>query len=69
MTRFRLYILTFLLTVVAVSSVAAGKFQVSVATQTGGDDIEVGEQFYVYMKLDNIDGEPSAPDVPGAVVK
>ncbi|MDE6291706.1 MAG: BatD family protein [Muribaculaceae bacterium] len=69
MTRFRLYILAFLLSVMSLSSVAAGKFQVSVATQTGGDDIEVGEQFYVYMKLDNIDGEPSAPDVPGAVVK
>ncbi len=69
MTRFRLYILSFLFSVVSLSAVAAGKFQVSVSTQTGGDDIEVGEQFYVYMKLDNIDGEPSAPDVPGAVVK
>ena len=69
MTRFRLYILTVLLTLVSVASHAAGKFQVSVDTRTGGDDIEVGEQFYVYMKLDNIDGEPSSPDVPGAVVK
>lgn len=69
MTRFRLYILTVLLTLASVASQAAGKFQVSVDTRTGGDDIEVGEQFYVYMKLDNIDGEPSAPDVPGAVVK
>lgn len=48
---------------------AAGKFQLSVSTQSGADDIEVGEQFYVYLKLDNVDGEPSAPDVPGAVVK
>lgn len=48
---------------------AAGKYQISVSTQSGSDDIEVGEQFYVYMKLDNIDGEPSAPSVPGAVVK
>lgn len=54
---------------VAITASAAGKFQISVSTQTGGDDIEVGEQFYVYMKLDNIDGEPSAPDVPGAKVK
>ena len=69
MTRIRLYISLLLLSVVALAASAAGKFQVSVATQTGGDDIEVGEQFYVYMKLDNIDGEPSAPDVPGAVVK
>ncbi|MBD5287349.1 MAG: hypothetical protein HDS27_07470, partial [Bacteroides sp.] len=67
MTRIRLYISLLLLSVVALAASAAGKFQVSVATQTGGDDIEVGEQFYVYMKLDNIDGEPSAPDVPGAV--
>ncbi len=50
-------------------AVAAERFQVSVATQTGGDDIEVGEQFYVYLKLDNIDSEPSVPDIPGAVVK
>ncbi len=69
MTRFRLYILTFLLAALSFSAGAAGKFQVTVATQSGGDDIEVGEQFYVYMKLDNVDGEPSAPDVPGAVVK
>lgn len=48
---------------------AAGTVQVQVQTQTGADDIEVGEQFYVYMKLDNIDGEPSAPTVPGASVK
>lgn len=48
---------------------AAGKFQLSVSTQSGADDIEVGEQFYVYLKLDNVDGEPSAPDVPGTVVK
>lgn len=48
---------------------AADTIQVQVQTQTGADDIEVGEQFYVYMKLDNIDGEPSAPTVPGASVK
>ncbi|MDE7346155.1 MAG: BatD family protein [Muribaculaceae bacterium] len=69
MTRFRLYILTLFISLGSLAAGAAGKFQVSVATQTGGDDIEVGEQFYVYMKLDDIDGEPSAPDVPGAVVK
>lgn len=69
MTRFRLYILTFFLSVAALAASAAGKFQISVSTQTGADDIEVGEQFYVYMKLDNLDGEPSAPDVPGAIVK
>ncbi len=69
MTHYRLYILTLLLLLLSVSSYAAGKFQVSVSTQTGDDDIEVGEQFYVYMKLDNIDGEPSTPDVPGAKVK
>lgn len=69
MTRFRLYILSALISLGSIVAVAAGRFQLSVSTQTGGDDIEVGEQFYVYMKLDNIDGEPSAPDVPGAVVK
>ncbi len=69
MTQIRLYILTLLLILASIAASAAGKFQISVSTQTGSDDIEVGEQFYVYMKLDNIDGEPSAPDVPGAVVK
>lgn len=69
MTRFRLYILLlgFILTTLCAS--AAPKFQISVSTQTGEDDIEVGEQFYVYLRLDNIDADPSAPDVPGAVVK
>ncbi len=61
--------MTLLLILASIAASAAGKFQISVSTQTGSDDIEVGEQFYVYMKLDNIDGEPSAPDVPGAVVK
>ncbi len=69
MTQIRLYISTLLLILTAIAASAAGKFQISVSTQTGSDDIEVGEQFYVYMKLDNIDGEPSAPDVPGAIVK
>lgn len=69
MTRFRLYLSTLLLTLVSLSASAAGKFQVSVATRTGGEDIEVGEQFYVYMKLENIDGDPSQPDVPGADVR
>lgn len=69
MAQIRLYISTLLLILAGIEASAAGKFQISVSTQTGGDDIEVGEQFYVYMKLDNIDGEPSAPDVPGAVVK
>lgn len=69
MTRFRLYILTLLISIGSLAADAAGKFQISVATQTGGDDIEVGEQFYVYMKLDDIDAEPSAPEVPGALVK
>lgn len=67
MIRHFLSFLLILLT--AVSAAAAGKFQLQVQTQTGSDDIEVGEQFYVYMKLDNIDGEPSAPSVPGASVK
>lgn len=69
MTQFRRYIFALMILAVSLSATAAGKFQLSVSTQTGGDDIEVGEQFYVYMKLDNIDGEPSAPDVPGAKVK
>ncbi len=69
MTRFRRYIFSLCLLAVSLAAGASGKFQLSVSTQTGGDDIEVGEQFYVYMKLDNIDGDPSAPDVPGAVVK
>lgn len=69
MTRIRLYI-TLLSVLFAVSfAEAAGKFQIVVATQSGEDDIEVGEQFYVYLKLENIDSEPSAPSVPGAVVK
>lgn len=69
MTRIRLFISVLIMSLFSMGAYAVGKFQVSVATQAGGDDIEVGEQFYVYMKLDNIDGEPSAPDVPGAVVK
>lgn len=69
MTQIRFYILTLFLLLVSIATSASGKFQISVSTQTGADDIEVGEQFYVYMKLDNLDGEPSAPDVPGAVVK
>ena len=69
MTQFRRYIFSLLLIAVSLTATAAGKFQLSVSTQTGGDDIEVGEQFYVYMKLDNLEGEPSAPDVPGAIVK
>ena len=69
MTHFRRLI--FLLAFLAFSlvSVAAAKFQLSVQTQTGSDDIEVGEQFYVYLKLDNVEAEPSAPEVPGALVK
>ncbi len=58
-----------LLSAFSLSATAAAKFQLSVSTQTGSDDIEVGEQFYVYMKLDNVDAEPSAPEVPGALVK
>ena len=55
MTGLRQYILLFLVVAASLVSAAAGKFQISVATQSGGDDIEVGEQFYVYLKLDNID--------------
>lgn len=69
MTGLRQYILLFLVVAASLVSAAAGKFQISVATQSGGDDIEVGEQFYVYLKLDNIDENISAPDVPGAKVK
>ena len=69
MTQIRLYISTLFLMLVSIAASAASKYHITVATQTGGDDIEVGEQFYVYLKLDNIDGEPSVPDVPGAVVK
>lgn len=58
-----------LLFCIALVSSAAGKYQLQVQTQTGNDDIEVGEQFYVYLKLDNIDGEPQSPAVPGATVK
>lgn len=69
MTQIR-HILLFLLTLaIAFPTMAAPRFQVSVQTQTGSDDIEVGEQFYVYLKLDDIDGEPATPDVPGAAVK
>lgn len=69
MTRFRLYVSFLFLFTVALMADAAGKVQVSVATRTGSDDIEVGEQFYVYLKLENVDAEPGTPSVPGAVVK
>ena len=69
MTHIRLCILALIITFGYIIASAAGKFQVSVETRTGADDIEVGEQFYVYLKLDNIDAEPSAPEVPGAIVK
>lgn len=69
MTRFRLYLSLLLLLSATFIADAVGKFQIVVATQSGADDIEVGEQFYVYLKLDNIDAEPSTPSVPGAVVK
>ena len=69
MTHIRQYILTLLLLAASFTGAAAGKFQIIVATQSGEDDMEVGEQFYVYLKLENVDGDPSAPDVPGAVVK
>lgn len=69
MTQIRLYISIFLVLFAASFAGAAGKFQIDVATQTGADDIEVGEQFYVYLKLENVDAELSAPSVPGAVVK
>lgn len=66
MTR---YITLLMLTFATLCSWAASTFQVSVATQHGGNDIEVGEQFYVYLKLNNVEGEPPAPDVAGAKVK
>ncbi|MBO5444570.1 MAG: protein BatD [Muribaculaceae bacterium] len=69
MTRIRQYILLALLTLTVLGVGAAGKFQIVVATQSGEDDIEVGEQFYVYLKLENIDAEPGAPTVAGATVK
>jgi len=64
----RQFLFIFLLLIASLAVSAAGKFQLQVQTQTGSDDIEVGERFYVYMKLENIDGEPSAPSVPGASV-
>lgn len=70
MTHFKRYFSVVLLLLTAsLAASAAGKFQLSVTTQTGADDIEVGEQFYVYLKLENVDAEPPAPEVPGAVVK
>lgn len=64
------HFISFLLLLIAFAAAsAAGKFQVQVQTQTGSDDIEVGEQFYVYLKLENIDGEPQSPSVPGASMK
>lgn len=69
MTRIRHFILLLTLLSFSLPGVAASRFTVSVSTQTGSDDIEVGEQFYVYFKLENIDSELSAPDVPGAAVK
>lgn len=69
MTRIRLYIAFLLIAIGSIATSAAGRFQVSVETRTGSDDIEVGEQFYVYLKLENIDAEPAAPEVPGAIVK
>ncbi len=65
----RHFISLIILLTVSIAASATGKYQLQVQTQTGGDDIEVGEQFYVYMKLDNIDGEPQTPTVPGATVK
>lgn len=69
MTGFRLFLTSIMLLALTATVSAAGRFQISVATQAGGDDIEVGEQFYVYLKFDNVEAEPTAPDVPGAVVK
>ncbi len=66
MLRQFLFIFPLLVASLAVS--AAGKFHLQVQTQTGSNDIEVGERFYVYLKLENIDGEPSTPSVPGASV-
>lgn len=63
------YITLLMLLATLISGWPASTFQLSVATQHGGEDIEVGEQFYVYLKLTNVEGEPQAPDVPGAKVK
>lgn len=65
----RRYITLLMLSIATLCGWSASTFQVSVATQHGGDDIEIGEQFYVYLKLNNVDGEPPAPEVPGAKVK
>ncbi len=64
----RQFLFIFPLLVASFAASAAGKFHLQVQTQTGSNDIEVGERFYVYLKLENIDGEPSTPSVPGASV-
>ncbi len=69
MPKLRQFISLLLLLTAILAASAAQKFQISVSTQTGSNDIEVGEQFYVYLKLDNVDSEPKAPEVPGAIVK
>lgn len=46
---------------------AKGSIQLSLVAPGGGNEVAVGEKFYIYYKLDNISGDPSEPSsVPGS---
>lgn len=43
---------------------ADGSVSLKVVAPGGGNEVEIGEKFYIYFTLNNVNGEPSTPKAP-----
>ncbi len=62
-------LLLFLSTLCTLVSMGQGSVTLQLAAPGGGHEIEIGEKFYIYFQLKNIEGEPSEPKAPGGANK
>lgn len=67
MTKHKL--LLFLFSIIAFAAVADGSVSLRLAAPGGGNEIEIGEKFYIYYTLKNISGEPAEPKAPDGANK
>lgn len=59
----------FLFSLITLVSMGQGSVALKLVTPGGGNEIEIGEKFYIYFTIKNIDGEPSDAKVPGGANK
>ena len=67
MKKHALFLILF--SIMSVVAMAQGSVSLRLVAPGGGNEIAIGEKFYIYYTLKNMNGEPSEPKAPDGANK